>query len=747
MEEKKKVTIFIIVIVAILLIAFIGYKVTTRSDEEKNNDPNTNEIEQNQNSELNSENNDTDTNDTIINEQNNYVGQNTNLNVSEVVSKPIITLNGSNYQYVELGEEYLEEGAVAQDEKDGDLTSKIVITSNVDSTKLGVYVVVYTVSNTQGESSSVIRTVEVIDETKPIVELKEQLEVKDGKIIVNADKTFDFILDSVELIDNDTDLTMSYVVKYRPFENEKINILDLEEDNLFEEINIEEFEIAPLGYYLVSYLVLDSSGNESEITNYEFILDDITAPSISVDNEGNDQPEMEQIINISAKDNYSDVLVEYSFSSSIDTPSTWEVLDESNMVSPTDGVWYLHIKATDNSRNSNETIVVYGPYHKKSDILVNENFNLNKDSNYTGINVGFKVNHLSSIHELTNIEVSLYHDDKLLATNKAIMDMIHTLELDMESIKLSTPFIVNNGTYVETYWEMESYDYTIKEKPNKAVITITTQKEGMEEVISTVVNDNLLETADLCWGNMFYHIIVDKDGIGNYKTVQDAIDNSIDGNIIFIFDGTYVEEIDIFSKMITIEGESSDTIITLTSSPSERTVIEEDNNVLGKNPIIFLKNSTVRLSNLTIKGTDLTDAKIDGITIVDSHLDMNKVNISEIRNTTYSNDDLGRGVVAYGESYLMITESVFDTFNKIGMHLVGEDVTAHISNSIVTGYGEYNENYSKQTGIVFENGASGSVSDTILNNLDTAISYENINNIELSNNTYNNCTTNYTMTN
>lgn len=54
-----------------------------------------------------------------------------------------------------------------------------------------------------------------------------------------------------------------------------------------------------------------------------------------------------------------------------------------------------------------------------------------------------------------------------------------------------------------------------------------------------------------------YHIIVDKNGNGDYKTIQDAINNAEPCSIIYVKNGEYKEIIDI-KKQITLIGEDKD---------------------------------------------------------------------------------------------------------------------------------------------------------------------------------------------
>ncbi len=75
---------------------------------------------------------------------------------------PVITLNGYENVTIYKGNVYVEEGASATDNCDGDITSLIEISGTVDNTKVGVYEITYTVNDKSGNTTSVKRKVSVI---------------------------------------------------------------------------------------------------------------------------------------------------------------------------------------------------------------------------------------------------------------------------------------------------------------------------------------------------------------------------------------------------------------------------------------------------------------------------------------------------------------------------------------------------------------------------------------------------------
>ncbi|MBR3255204.1 MAG: polysaccharide deacetylase family protein [Clostridia bacterium] len=74
---------------------------------------------------------------------------------------PVIDIKGFNNMNIVLGSNYEEPGATAIDEKDGDLSEKIVIEGQVDTSKEGTYTITYKVSDSKGNEAVKERIVNV----------------------------------------------------------------------------------------------------------------------------------------------------------------------------------------------------------------------------------------------------------------------------------------------------------------------------------------------------------------------------------------------------------------------------------------------------------------------------------------------------------------------------------------------------------------------------------------------------------
>ena len=75
--------------------------------------------------------------------------------------KPEIKLNGSSNITIELNDTFIDPGATATDNKDGDLTNKIKVSGTVNTSKAGTYTITYTVQDSAGNKAMVTRIVTV----------------------------------------------------------------------------------------------------------------------------------------------------------------------------------------------------------------------------------------------------------------------------------------------------------------------------------------------------------------------------------------------------------------------------------------------------------------------------------------------------------------------------------------------------------------------------------------------------------
>lgn len=81
---------------------------------------------------------------------------------------PVLTLVGDDQMKLEYGEEYIEPGATAVDNKDGDITNRIIKIGEVDSTEPGIHPILYSVHDNAGNHTEKVRNVLVLDKVEPV---------------------------------------------------------------------------------------------------------------------------------------------------------------------------------------------------------------------------------------------------------------------------------------------------------------------------------------------------------------------------------------------------------------------------------------------------------------------------------------------------------------------------------------------------------------------------------------------------
>ena len=118
----------------------------------------------------------------------------------KVIEKPVgathIHLYGDVNVFLYVGEKYEEKGYEIVDTVDGaSLKDKVTINSNVDTSKEGIYHVIYSVTNTSGITTSIERSVVVMDRTLSL--LTDSKKVTNKNVVINIyakDELFDYII-------------------------------------------------------------------------------------------------------------------------------------------------------------------------------------------------------------------------------------------------------------------------------------------------------------------------------------------------------------------------------------------------------------------------------------------------------------------------------------------------------------------------------------------------------------------------
>ena len=116
-----------------------------------------------------------------------------------VIEKPVgatsIYLSGEVTMYLRVGDEYKEPGYTVIDSIDSNLTDKVVVKNEVDTSKEGIYRITYMVTNSTGVSTQVSRTVIVMGSNISISLDSEK--ITNGNVGINiyvVDNYFDYMV-------------------------------------------------------------------------------------------------------------------------------------------------------------------------------------------------------------------------------------------------------------------------------------------------------------------------------------------------------------------------------------------------------------------------------------------------------------------------------------------------------------------------------------------------------------------------
>jgi hypothetical protein len=166
------------------------------------------------------------------------------------VTPPVITLKGAAVVKLEIGHRYIDSGATAMDNVDGDLTSKITTFNSVDTTVLDTNYVTYVVQDAAGNKATAQRKVIITpDVTPPNVSLPFGTDT----VILEVNEGF---VDPGILADDNWD-------------HQNVNIS-----------TIGTVDTTMIGTYVITYVVTDQSGNHNSIDRV-FIVEDTKAPVLS----------------------------------------------------------------------------------------------------------------------------------------------------------------------------------------------------------------------------------------------------------------------------------------------------------------------------------------------------------------------------------------------------------------------------------------------------------------------------------
>jgi parallel beta-helix repeat protein len=174
-------------------------------------------------------------------------------------------------------------------------------------------------------------------------------------------------------------------------------------------------------------------------------------------------------------------------------------------------------------------------------------------------------------------------------------------------------------------------------------------------------------------------------GPGNYTSIQEAIDNCTSGDTIFVYAGTYAENVDTKLKKVTLLGEDRDTTI-----------------VQGQttNPVVRIGNSDTSIEEFTLMGnndeTIILVASLCENVFISHNIIKNgmygiDLAITTSRVTIYDNkitDNIYIGIQMKTSTYDVIEENSIENNGAQGIDISLNSHHNSVLNNTVTGNGE-----------------------------------------------------------
>jgi hypothetical protein len=176
---------------------------------------------------------------------------------------PVITLNGDNPMTLECGSGFTDPGASATDDIDGNIS--VNSSNGVSATEVGTYEVIYTATDSSGNTSSETRTVIVQDTTPPVLDFSTE-----GSVGSNWFDLYTVIELGCE--NYEPEPVFGYDDDCWPFED----IVPI--------ITGDEIDCNTVGYYTQTYTVTDDYGNSYSYDVTFQVIDPLSVSESNIEN-------------------------------------------------------------------------------------------------------------------------------------------------------------------------------------------------------------------------------------------------------------------------------------------------------------------------------------------------------------------------------------------------------------------------------------------------------------------------------
>ena len=370
---------------------------------------------------------------------------------------PVISLIGKDTVYVEVLGNYIDEGATALDNIDGNLSSSIVLTGSVNTNALGVYGLTFSVKDIANNKTSKTRVVIVSDTQKPVISNSDANDSNEVKVLACS-----IFIDRTRVVDN------------------------FDTPNLIETKGpAGAVDTKAFGIYPIEYNATDQSGNKAETKIYKFIVSDFLGPTINLNTPDS--------ISWSVNNPYIPVgptVNDNCSSSSVTLTRT------SNINSYLLGLYFEEYTATDASGNITKRRRFVRIIDNEAPVIRGEHLNVKRFSN-PNLKEGI------TITDNYDFPVNLHSRLKIISNNvNTSVEGVYTITFQVTDLSgnISLPFErfvwVGDGFFIESPSLEENSEISIYPNPSTGTLNVVGKCDSPENVEIEIYNasGNLVST-------------------------------------------------------------------------------------------------------------------------------------------------------------------------------------------------------------------------------------------------------------
>ena len=180
--------------------------------------------------------------------------------------KPVITIIGEKEITINQGSGYNDEGAKAMDNVDGDITASIKVENKVDTSKVGVYLVVYSVSDKAGNKAEASRKVTVVSAPTTTTQVTTKKTTTKSKVTTTKRQN---VVTTTRRITTPPTITLkgSTIIEINQgtrYSDPGYSAVDSLGNDITSRVNVSgSVNINNPGTYTINYFVTDAYGNSN----------------------------------------------------------------------------------------------------------------------------------------------------------------------------------------------------------------------------------------------------------------------------------------------------------------------------------------------------------------------------------------------------------------------------------------------------------------------------------------------------